>query len=248
MKRAAVMTPFLWWLLAATASHADEGARKYAALSLIGETMSVVAYVGDTGAQLSQNRHESVSLGSQLFDTTALGAVQQSLKARDPRKPVALFLGTSPTLFAEQAKLFDGQRVVLPQDLGAAMKKAGATHLFLITRHRGATAIQGYNGTFGSGTLEGLGYYIDNDLRTWVHREGGTARGFLAPFVYLRISLVDLETSMIEREQFITWSVMLSAVKSESGNPRDVLAGKRLQYLLDALAREVSRAVPALTR
>jgi hypothetical protein len=246
MKPAAVVTLFLCWLCAATASYADAGTRRYAALSLIGETMSVVAYVGDTGAELSQNRQESVSLGSQLFDTTALGAVQQSLKARDPRKPVALFLGTSPTLFTAQAKLFDGQRVVLPQDLGAAIKKAGATHLFLITRHRGATAIQGYNGTFGSGTLEGLGYYVDNDSRTGVHRESATARGFLAPFVYLRISLVDLETSMIEREQFVTWSNILSPVRSESGNPRDLLAGKRLQYLLDALAREVSSAVPAL--
>lgn len=246
MKRAAVIASFLWSFLAATMCQAEDGARRYAALSLIGETMSVVAYVGDTGAQLSQNRNESVSLGSKVFDTTALGALQQSLKARDPQTAVALFLGTSAALFTAQAKLFDGQRVVLPEDLGAAIKKEGATHLFLITRHRGATAIQGYNGTFGSGTLEGLGYYIDNDLRTSVHREGGVARGFLAPFVYLRISLIDVETSMIEREQFVTWSTMLSAVRAESGNPRDVLAGKRLQYLLDALAREVRRAVPAL--
>jgi hypothetical protein len=247
IKSASLLAAFLA-CLSAIAVRADDGARKYAVLSLIGESMTVVGYVAVTGVNLNRNRSESVSVGSKVFDTTALGAVQESLRRVDSQAPIALFLGTSPALFTEQAKLFDGPRVLLSPELGAAMKKDGATHLVLVTRYRSEALIRGAYGNHGSGTLEGLGFYVDNDLRTISSSDGGAARGFLAPYVYLRVSLVDLATSMIDREELITWSIMLSAARSDSGDPRDVLAGKRLSFLLDALTRQIKLAVPALVR
>jgi hypothetical protein len=245
MRRFSLLVAFLACLSAITAQ-AGDATRKYAVLSLIGDSMTVVGYVSATGANLSQNRSESLSLGSRVFDTTALDAVQQSLKRVESQSPIALFLGTSPALFVDQAKLFEGRRVLLTPELGAAMKKDGATHLLLVTRHRADARIRAADGYTGSGQLEGLGFYVDSYLQTLRRSDGATSQGFLAPYVYLRISLVDLATSMIEREQLITWSVMLSGYDSENGDPRGVLAGTRLPFLLNALTRQIDLAVPAL--
>jgi tetratricopeptide (TPR) repeat protein len=249
--RASVIAAFLLWITVAGLGNADEGGRRYAALSLIGETLTLVSYVGSTGSQLSPNRHESVSVASRLFDTAALNAVQLSLKDLDVRTPVATFFGTSPALFTEQANLFDGRRVVLSQDLLAAMKKEGATHLLIITRHRGHADVRLGSGNTGSGMLEGVGYYIDREVRNFTYSSGGEARGLIAPYVYLRISLVDLATSVIERERFVTWSVAASAASfasssGSSGDPREVFAGKHLPVLVDALTREIRGAMPSL--
>ena len=242
----------LLWLCIATSGNADDGTRRYAALSLIGETMTVVSYVGSTGSQLSRNRNEPVSIGSRFFDITTLNAVQLSLKDLDVRMPVATYFGSSPSLFTEQHKLFDGRRVVLSQDLIAAMKKEGATHLVVVTRHRAAAEIRMQDGHVGSGMLEGLGYYIDRNFRTMSYDTGGSGTGYIAPYVYLRVSLVDLASSAIERERYITWSRAISGATVPSQNPgntdepRGLLAGKHLSVLGDALADEVRRAMPYL--
>ena len=117
------LAALLLWLCLPTASNADDGTRRYAALSLIGETMTVVAYVGSTGSQMSRNRSEPVSIGSRFFDIATLNAVQLTLRDLDVRMPVATYFGSSPSLFTEQHKLFDGRRIALSQDLIAAMKK-----------------------------------------------------------------------------------------------------------------------------
>jgi len=247
-----VVVGFLLWLCVAAPSNADDGTRRYAALSLIGETLTVVAYVGATGSQMSGNRSEPVSIGSRFFDITTLNAVQLSLSDLDVRMPVATFFGSSPSLFKEQHNLFDGRRVVLSQDLIAAMKKEGATHLVIVTRHRGQAEIRLQDGHTGSGMLEGLGYYIDQNFRTMSYATGGSATGYIAPYVYLRVSLVDLATSLIERERFITSSYAISAAGLASKNagntdePRGLLAGKHLSVLGDALEGEIRRAMPYL--
>ena len=252
MRPAAIIAAFLPWFCAANLSNADDGTRRYAALSLIGETMTVVSYVGTTGSQLSGTRREPFSIGSRFFDTVALNAVQRSLQELDVQAPLATFFGTSPELFTEQEKLFDGRRVVLSPDLTAAMKKERATHLFIITRYRSDAEIRMQSGTTGSGMLEGVGYYLDKDLPVMSWATGGSATGYIAPYVYLRISLVDLAASAIERERFITWSVALSAAsfakrsEGSTDDPRTVLAGKHVPVLGDALVREVSRAMPYL--
>jgi len=242
----------LLWLCLPTASNADDGTRRYAALSLIGETMTVVAYVGSTGSQMSRNRSEPVSIGSRFFDIATLNAVQLTLRDLDVRMPVATYFGSSPSLFTEQHKLFDGRRIALSQDLIAAMKKDGATHLVIVTRHRGQAEIRMQDGHRGSGMLEGLGYYIDSNFENMSYATGGSATGYIAPYVYLRVSLVDLATSMIERERYITSSRAISAASLASKNagntdePRGLLAGRHLSVLADELEGEIRRAMPYL--
>ena len=246
MKHALLIAGFLAYLTVTAAGYADEAPRRYAVLSLIGDSMTVVVYVMETGTHLDRNRQEPVSLGSDLLDRAALNAVQQSLKQIDARSPVLLFLGTSPELFGDPSKLFDGKRLLLSQDLSEAMKGGGATHLLLLTRYRAEARIQAVDRTVGSGKLEGLGFYIDGYLRTRRSDNGVAGQGFLAPYVYLRILLVDLATSMIDREEVITWTTMLSAARGATDDPRAVLAGEQLKFLVDALTREISRVVPSL--
>ena len=249
MKQASLIAGFVAYLTATAAVYADEAARRYAVLSLIGDSMTVVVYVIETGSHMDRHRHESVSPGPNLLDRAALNAVQQSLKQIDARSPVLLFLGTSPELFGDPSQLFDGKRLLLSQDLSEAMRKGGATHLLLVTRHRDGARIQASNGTVGSGKLEGLGFYIDPYTRTSQAPGGGLGvmgTGFLAPYVYLRILLVDLTTSMVDREELITWSILLSAASGATDDPRAVLAGAQLKFLVDALTREIHRVVPSL--
>ena len=75
--------------------------------------------------------------------------------------------------------------------------------------------------------VAGPGYYVDRDL--WISRSdtGERAQGFLAPFVYIRVSLIDLATSAILRHELITESLVLSAARSKQGDdPWGVLSAE----------------------
>jgi len=72
--------------------------------------------------------------------------------------------------------------------------------------------------------------------------------GFLAPFVYIRLSLVDLKAAVVVREQVVTASATLSAAQAKNGfDPWDALnPAQKVETLGRMIEREVARVVPAL--
>ena len=250
MKRSFLAAAFLA-LFSTTAFSAPDVVvtpRKYAVLSLIGDTVNVVVFQMSTGSLLDRNRHESFPVPDTVFDRAALLAAEESLKRIDAQSSVSLFSARSPDLFSEQWKLFDGLRIVLPDELNTTIKNAGATHLILMTKHRGEASLEAQSRKLGSGMLEGVGLYVDRQTRLRRSDTRQAAQGFLAPFVYVKISFVDLASSTVIRQQVITSTTTLSAARSNEGfDPWEVLtAPEKIDTLRRMVVLEVTRVVPLL--
>lgn len=153
----------------AGASHAqssgEAGVRKYAVLSLIGDALNVVIYQLTTGSNNDTNRHESIPFPDAPFDKAALLAADAALRRSDAKASVVLLTPSSKALCQEQERLFSGSQAILPDDVAAALKAAGATHLVLLTKYRGDAHLAAERTNLGTGKLEGLGFYVDRVLR-----------------------------------------------------------------------------------
>ena len=227
-------------------------ASKYAVLSLIGDSMTIVTYAKAAGSHIDQNQHQSIPLADPAFDHAAATAIEDALRRISPQVPVVLLSTSSPALFNDQQKLFDGSRVVLTDVLGDSLRSAGATHLVLVTKHRAETRVGARSGgsgsmSLGSGYLEGLGFYIDRQLSTKRGDSGERGRGFLAPYVYVKISLIDLASSTMAREEVVTASRMISAARSADGDPWGAMtATQKAEVLRRLIDGEMHRAIPLL--
>jgi len=234
--------------MASAVAGPDAVQRKFALMSLIGNSLTVVTHRPNTGALTDQNTQEIVDLPDAAFDRAALLAMDDALRAADSNTSAIMISPSSAALRTEQGRLLDGQRFVSFQALDEVLNRAGATHLMLVTKHRAETALQTANFKTGSGMLEGLGFYIDRDKPLTRSDTGQRGIGFLAPYAYFKISLVDLATSTVQKEQAVTATTTRSAARSkDSVDPWDALSPtQKTSILRGMITREIARAVPAL--
>lgn len=239
--------PFMRYLLAilllAASAVCGASDRTYAVLSLIGDQLMLVNRAAATGSNVDRNTRQFVALPNAALDNAALRAVEDALKTADPGAQVALLAARDPDLAKAQAKALDaggGAGLVLPA-LKDVLAKVNATHLILVSKHRGEARMEIANGKAGSGYLEGLGFYIDRlyplrDLTTGEHTDG-----FLAPFAYFRVALIDLATSRVLGEETVTASQGIGA--RDQINPWDTLSSAEKVAYLDGFIREGAQRV-----
>lgn len=236
--------------LLASVAHAAPATPSYAAISLVGDKLDVVTYQPRVGSQLDSNSHMPLRLTEDALDTTALRTIGQSLRELAPGVPVALLAASTPDSFADQDRIFSGSHVTLPAEIDAAVHREGATMLVLVTKRHAEARLRSLNGDLGSGTLDGLGYYLDSNKRLKNRDTGVRSIGFLAPFAYVEVSLVDLATSTVVRQAAITSGYVIGA--SDNGgavNPWDALNGEQKVARLESLlSGELQRVLPALIK
>jgi hypothetical protein len=227
---------------------AENEARFYVVVSLVGDQINVVNYQPTTGSSLDHNLHKSILVKDTVFDRDVLLAADEALKRHDAGARVRLLVSSTPGLFEHQDRFFDGSRVALPKEIDSAARAGGATHLLLVTKYRAEAAVQFTNEKAGSGKLEGLGFYVDQVKETIRTDTGEVGRGFLAGFVYIKVALVDLNTSIVVREQPITATAALSAANSKAGgDPWDALSpAEKLDMLHGMIKQELARVVPQI--
>ncbi len=219
---------------------------RYGVLSLIGRQVKVVTAQPTTGSHLDQNIQDPREISTDVFDLEALRVIQSSLGVVDPDGGQVLLYKSVAGQVDRSADLFDGNKVTLPPDQLATMKADGATRLLLLTRHRQEAELKAQHSRIGGGRLEGLGFYVNYHQRMRRSDTGEVGVGWIAPYVYLRLSLVDLETGTLLATQNIRGSRTVAASRAEdSVNPWDALT---TQQKLDALVRmldhELRAAVP----
>lgn len=217
---------------------------KYAVLSLIGEKFEVVTFKPSTGSSLNQNARESIMLQSNVMDATALGAIRNGIRKSQPTSEVFLYTTSEASLFSNPTALFEGKKVALPAQLIAGMKKDGATHLLLVNRFRQEAQIQLGIRKVGTGHLEGIGYYVDRHMPTMEHDGSESSLGFLSPYVYLQLSLVDLGDAGIQKTTTISASQARISLQSSKGlDPWDALSPKeKLSTIVGIIDHELETA------
>lgn len=234
---------------AAQGTPTEADPRTYALLSLVGNEMNIVTHETATGSGLDHNVRQRLPTNSQFFDNAAVVAAEEAIKRRNASTRVSMLAASNSSLFDDQDRFIQDQKVMLPNSIDAAVKGSGATHLILITKFRAPARMQMANETVGSGTVEGLGFYIDRAYATRILETGQTGIGFLASFVFIKLSLIDLKTSTVIQEQRVTASETYSAaaVKEAGHHPWDALsATEKTERLRRMIASEVTRVIPEL--
>ena len=232
----------------ASAARATSPAPSYAAISLVGDKLDIVTYQPQVGTQLDSNSHMPLVLSADELDTAALRAINRAVKQAVPGASVALLAASTPDSFENQDRIFHGDHVVLPAEIDAAVRREGATMLVLVTKRHAEARLQTVQGFIGSGKLDGLGYYMDTIRHVKSEDTQARSVGYLAPYVYVDVSLVDLATSTVVRRGSITSGYIIgSANKAGVVNPWDALDAKeKVDTLKSLLTRQLMATVPSV--
>ena len=233
-------------LAAATAALAEP---RYAVLSLLSDRLTIVTHDLATGSNIDRNRHVTLPLPGNLLDKNMVLDLDDALRANGAKTAPVLLFTSDPAIFARQAELLDtsGGTAALLDAVRPVLKGVDATHLVLATKYRHDARLQVVDGSVGTGTLEGLGFYID---RTYVPRRVGTigaTPGFLAAFTYFNLALIDLATGRVVREVPVFASESRLGTEGESGNPWDSMTSRdKVAALARLLRNETPPAVAKL--
>lgn len=248
-----VVSAFLAAMMCSLPLSAQEK-RVYSVLSLIGDRLDIVIARQQTGTHIDPNRRESIAIDSATFDNTAARAIAAAVKKESVGSEVNMLNTRSPVLFNKHRELFaqSGDRIAMPEAIKDALKGQGATHLFLVTKLREDASIS-FAGGFGDGKgkLEGLGFYLDGSVITEDVASGARARGYIAPFAYFSIALIDLANARVLNKLKATASraASSSATNADPGNPWAALSSAEKVSLVNHLIEnEIARAVPELLK
>jgi len=168
--------------------------RRYVALSLVGDRLLQISGVGAAGTgSILRGRAVTTSQPqpNAPHDRLALSALAEALQRTEPTAAVVGLASTAASDFTDQEEWFVGDQLKLPDVLRKAVEAEHAQRLLLVTKERGPARVSDGHFSEGpaSGHFEGLGVYFDSNQMM-----ADKTRGFLAPFVYIKVSLVELGT------------------------------------------------------
>jgi hypothetical protein len=220
---------------------------KIALVSAIGDSISLVVYRPTVGSHLDQNRVQVFPVPNNEFDDTAVAAATQAVKRWAGANGTVTVVTPALEMAARASTVASG-RLQASEALKAALQDGGATHLLLFTKHRSVAMLRLRNSSPGSGMLEGLGFYIDRSLPTRRADTRERGIGFIAPYAYFKISLVDVATWEVLKSESIMASSAVSSARDEEGvDPWNALSAEEKVALLKRLIRtETARVVPLL--
>ena len=237
-------------LVAPLAASAQD-ARKYAVLSLVGDKLLIVHREMATGSRLDKNDRNVVELPDNSIDRAVTLAVDDALRRANP--------GSQPVLLhSRRADLYEASFQSMDRRDGVArvfaavkpiVEKTGATHLVLVTKHRNRAMLRLRDGHVGSGYLEGVGFYVDHGSMARGVDTNDAEAGFIAPFSYMMISLIDLASGQIVSQQHAIGSNAAAPAPWERnvGNAWQRLDEKqKVERLTQVIQEETARAVPVI--
>ena len=222
--------------------------RRIAVISLLGNTIHVVMQTSVTGTHMDRNGRESFVVPGNLFDLAALGAANEALLQADPKAAVIPLKLPSAEMFGDTGKLFEADKFVMPTALAPVLKQVSASHLLVITPLRAPTRVRTLRETMGSGSLEGLGYYLDYQSAMRGGDKDERRIGFLAPYTYFKLRLVDAATGAVLGERPVAIAESMMTRRPEGiADPWEALTSiEKVTVLRDQLTERVKAAVPVL--
>jgi hypothetical protein len=221
---------------------------KVAITSLVGDAISVDVYRRRVGTHIDTNQRETLPIPDPHFDEMAMETVASALAKSLPSVQLAkLSVPRAGTDLDPAQFLVDG-RIAASHRMVVALRDAGFTHLLVVAKHRAPARLQMVGSSVGSGHLSGLGFYVDSTYSTMRTDTLESAKGFIAPYVYIRLGLVDLASLQQVRERTITEGIVRSAARNKEGLDAwgAMTAEEKVAMLQDLLRNGLQDAVPLL--
>jgi hypothetical protein len=201
--------------------------------------MLIVTHHAETGSNLDRARRDFVEMPARALDDGVLAAMDAAIRKAVPASDVVM-LAANASLYGAQPVVEDPDIAPVLAILKEPLAKAGVTHLVLASKLRHDAMLRLSNGYVGSGKLEGVGFYMDTVLRT--RNADGTQRGagFLAPFAYFRVSLVDVARGEVVGQRDVLASQTVTAGRSPSLQVWESLDGKEKARIIAGITRRES--------
>jgi hypothetical protein len=229
---------------------ADGGDPRYAVMSIIGDKVTLIGYRPQTGSNLDQNDRRVIPVSAPVLDNTTLLAVDDAVKRLQPRAVTTLLASRDPRLFALQDQPLDkpGDAAAAVAAIKELLQQSKATRLILVAPYRSEARFQLRDNLIGSGKLAGLGFYVDRMTRIQLVESGEAGTGYLAPYAYLSVSLIDAGTMTTIRRSIVTESQLLpTSAAKDATVPWDTLTNEQKVEMLQALIGQgIDRAVSEL--
>jgi hypothetical protein len=216
-------------------------------LSLVGDKFSVVFRREEIGSRIDPNDRREFALDAPTLDDIALSAAEGVIKRLKPVSPVLRFSIRDPRLFALQEKLLvdSAESRGMREALAKLLRENGATRLVLVTKWRDEAQFKLVSGTTGTGKISGLGFYVDSSMRIRNVDSGESTHGFLGPYAFVQVAIVDV-ASMAPVKSVLARESQMNIPLAATGAVRawDALTpeGK-----VEALERVLRRAVEDAT-
>jgi hypothetical protein len=225
--------------LAAAAAHAQ----RYAVISLIGDRMQIAYASGVEGQPVDRITRRYVALDDTTIDRAVLLAANDKLRELVPGSDPVLLQAFERTYFdidAGTAGIIDWIRQLVRKEKGPRV-----THAVIVTKmqYDGIPALQ--KPYVGSGTLEGVGFFVGRESPPAGAGPNAGGPGFLAPFAYFRLELIDIAKGAVLREEKVVASRTFA--NSHTANPwANLTNAEKIAVLQDIIRRETANAVPRL--
>jgi hypothetical protein len=160
--------------------------RKLGILSLVGDSFLIVNHEGAKGGVPASDVRTVLHLPEHAFDNAVAADVRDAIRKVTPGVQVVTLTATQ-SLYPHEGESLEDPRPVLAR-VQAAVASAGITHLVLVTKLRRRADVP-LEAKDAEEILEGLGFYLDPAAPTG--NRDTPAAGYLAPFAYFRVWLVD---------------------------------------------------------
>lgn len=218
---------------------------KFAALSLLGDSVQLISLTPARGDSVQTG--EWTSSPSNALDNAVLQALDGALKAGEAKRETKLYTSTTRSLFGDPAALFVDGKLALPGKLGDAVRQSGAGRLLLVTRSRQEPALAAALPARILTTLEGPGFVLDQRPGAQIGFDGQPGLPVFAPYVSIRVALVDLSDLKLKREQSIAAASRMPVAAATAANPwAATTAEQRVKALAALIEAELPKAVQAL--
>lgn len=224
----------------------------YAVLSLVGDQLVIVVAQPRTDARFAPYRREALLIDGPVFDDAAIRAAVDAIRKVIPRAELSALNTRSPVLFDKQRVLFEekGPVMAVPEAIRKALQQQQATYLVLVTKHRDELNLQFGQNRDAGGKLEGLGFYVDDTPTANSGETREAVRGFIAPYAYLQVALVDTRTWNVIGKQTITASAAIAAAGAPDAPRlwRAMTPAAKVEAMDRLLRREFDRIIPLLLK
>lgn len=218
---------------------------KFAALSILGDSVQLISLSPARGDTVQSGEWTSGPTGG--LDNAVLQTLNEAVKSGSDKREVKLYTSSTRSLFGDPANLFVDGRLSLPGKLGEAVRQSGAAHLLLVTRSRQEPGLAAALPARILATLEGPGFVLDQRPSAQIGFDGQPGLPVFAPYVSIRVALIDLGDLKLRREQSIAVASRLPVARDAAANPWAAITPEQRVKALEALIEaELPRAVKGL--
>lgn len=220
------------FLLSATGVRASEITR-LGVMSVLGREVQAVISAPKTGTRIDRNARDTLKVGNDI-ENFILRTVAEGVRREGLGEALLLSRPANGSTPWQR----DGQAVLVTQALLDAARAAKLSHLLLIQPARGEARLQMYRGVTGAGQLEGLGFYVDTALEVQRVDTNEWTVGFLAPYAYFDIYLVEVATLDLQSDYRARASVATSDPARQGVHPWEALSAERKIEVLKQLTKD----------